>query len=127
MPKGVVILKRDSILAMVLAGAGAGLVTGLLGAGGGMVLVPLLTLLTNLDGQQVFAASLAVILPVCLVSLAITWLQGGLPWQQAVVLLPGSALGGLAAGLWGKKIPATALHRGLGLLILWGGVRNLWF
>lgn len=111
---------------MVLAGAGAGLVTGLLGAGGGMVLVPLLTWLTDLKGSEVFGASLAVILPVCLISLGLSWQAGGLPWEKALWYLPGSALGGLAAGIGGQKIPATALHRVLEALILWGGVRNLW-
>ena len=38
----------------------------------------------------------------------------------------GSALGGSLAGLWGKKIPTRWLHRGLGVLILWGGIRYLW-
>lgn len=112
---------------MALAGAGAGLVTGLLGAGGGMVLVPLLTALTALKPREIFAASLGVILPICLTSLAVTWLRGGLPFAQALPYLPGSALGGLIAGLWGQKVPVSILHRILGVLILWGGIRSLWF
>lgn len=112
---------------MVLAGAAAGAVAGVLGAGGGMVLVPLLTLLTPLPDREVFSASLAIILPICLVSLAVTGLSQGLPWNQALAYLPGSALGGVAAGLWGQKIPTPWLHRVLGGLILWGGVRYLCF
>ena len=45
---------------IILAGLCAGLVTGLLGAGGGMVLVPLLTLLTNLPEGTVFPASVRI-------------------------------------------------------------------
>lgn len=90
-----------------------------------MVLVPLLTMLTALERQQVFSASLAVIGPICLVTLVVTWYRTGLPWQQALPYLPGSALGGLLAGLWGHRLPVTWLHRGLGVLILWGGVRYL--
>lgn len=112
---------------MVLAGAAAGAVAGVLGAGGGMVLVPLLTLLAPLPDREVFSASLAIILPICLVSLGVTGLSQGLPWHQALGYLPGSALGGLAAGLWGQKIPTPWLHRALGGLILWGGVRYLCF
>lgn len=112
---------------LAVAGAAAGAVTGLLGAGGGMVLVPLLTVLTDMEEQEIFSASLAVILPVCLVSLASAALTRGIPWQAALPYLPGSALGGLLAGLLGRKIPALWLHRVLGGLILWGGVRYLWF
>ena len=91
-----------------------------------MILVPLLTLLTDLEDQKIFPASLSIILPLCLVSLLVTAFQGGLPWKEAFPYLIGSAAGGLTAGLWGKKIPVKWLHRGLGLLILWGGVRYLW-
>jgi uncharacterized membrane protein YfcA len=90
-----------------------------------MVLVPLLTLVTDVQEQEVFPSSIAMILPICLTSLAVTAASGELPWAQALPYLLGSALGGVAAGLWGKKIPVQWLHRGLGILILWGGIRYL--
>ena len=108
---------------LVLAGGCAGAVAGLFGAGGGMVLVPLLTAFGGLEKGEVFPASLSVILPVCLVCL---FLSGSLPWQEAFPYLLGSAVGGVLAGVWGKRIPALWLHRGLGVLILWGGWRYLW-
>jgi len=110
---------------MMLAGAFAGAVNGLFGAGGGMVLVPLLTLLTALDDTEIFPASLSIILPLCLVSLAVTAIHFPIPWVQSLPYLAGSAAGGLAAGLWGRKIPVKWLHRGLGILIIWGGIRYL--
>ncbi len=106
---------------LVLAGGCAGAVNGLLGAGGGMVLVPLLTFC--LAPEQVFPASVAIIAPICVISLL---LGGPIPWDRVVPYLAGSCVGGLAAGLWGKKIPVKWLHRGLGILILWGGWRYLW-
>lgn len=112
-------------LGLIIAGAGAGLVAGLFGAGGGLVLVPLLGLLTELSDREIFAASLSMILPVCLVSIAVTVMAAGIDFASALPYLPGSALGGLAAGIWGTKIPAQWLHRGLGVLILWGGIRYL--
>ena len=119
-------MKKGTVAAMALAGVGAGAVNGLFGAGGGMVLVPLLTLLTDLEDQELFSASLSIILPLCLVSLWVTALTSPIPWQAAFPYLLGSALGGLAAGIWGAKIPVKWLHRGLGILILLGGVRYLW-
>ena len=110
---------------MLLAGLCAGAVNGLFGAGGGMVLVPLLTGLTDLQEEEVFPSSVAIILPLCLVSLTITALGPGLDLSLALPYLIGSALGAVPAGLWGGQIPAKWLHRGLGLLILWGGIRYL--
>lgn len=109
----------------LLAGSAAGCVAGLFGAGGGMVLVPLLSRNKEVSAREVFPTSVAIILPVCLVSLLCAWHAGALSLRDALPYLPGSALGGLFAGLWGKKIPVKWLHRGLGLLMLWGGVRYL--
>ncbi len=109
-----------------LAGSAAGVINGLFGAGGGMVLVPLLTLLTDLEDREVFPASVSIMLPMCLVSLFISAADQAIPWHTALPYLIGSALGGILAGIFGKKIPTVWLHRGLGILILWGGVRYLW-
>lgn len=105
------------------AGTGAGAINGLLGAGGGMILVPGLQALTDISQGELFPTSVAVITPVCLVSLGVYGLREGLPLGEAWPYLIGSALGGLGAGLWGKRIPTRLLHKALGLLILWGGVR----
>ena len=109
----------------VLAGAAAGSVTGLFGAGGGMVLVPLLTMAPGLRKESVFPTSVAIILPICLVSVLAAWASGQLYVRGVFPYLAGSALGGLAAGMLGSKIPLRWLHRSLGLLILWGGIRYL--
>lgn len=116
---------RTKYLGPMLAGLAAGAVTGLFGGGGGMVLIPLLTLLTDLTEEELFPASLSVIFPICLTSLAFTAAQMALPWGEAMPYLMGSAIGGFLAGKWGQKIPAKWLHRGLGILILWGGLRYL--
>lgn len=118
-------MKRRGILPLALAGACAGAVNGLFGAGGGMVLVPLLSLLGSMEDEELFPASISIILPICLVSLTFTAFTTGLDIRGALPYLIGSAAGGLLAGIWGKKIPVIWLHRGLGLLILWGGVRYL--
>lgn len=107
---------------LMAAGFAAGCVTGLFGGGGGMVLVPLLTLLSGLKDGEIFPASLAVILPVCITALVLSPAGN---WHAALPWLPGSLLGGILAGKWGQKIPVKWLHRGLGLLILWGGIRYL--
>ena len=108
------------------AGAAAGVINGLLGAGGGMILVPLLSASKDWTEQEAFPASVAIILPLCVVSLIFSTLQNPLPWQEALPYLIGAIPGGLLAGLLGKKIPVLWLHRILGAMILWGGLRYLW-
>ena len=106
----------------ITAGLAAGAVNGLFGAGGGMVLIPLLGWLTRMEDDEIFASSLSVILPICRISLVST---PDIAWRDALIWLPCSAIGGVLAGIWGKKIPVKWLHRGLGIFIIWGGLRYL--
>lgn len=116
-------LKRYSGIA--LAGIAAGAINGLFGAGGGMVLVPLLTWLTDLEDHEIFPASVSIILPVCIISLGLTFQFDSLTMRTAMPYLLGSSVGGIIAGLLAKRIPTVWLHRILGALILWGGIRYL--
>ena len=93
----------------LLAGALAGFINGFFGAGGGMVLVPLLIWLVRLEDKAAFSSAVAV--------------HDSLPLRDALPYLIGGAAGGVLAGLWFRKIPAKALHLILGGVILAGGVR----
>lgn len=118
-------MKRKQWLFYALSGFLAGTVTGFFGAGGGMLLVPLLSIFTDLKEDSLFPASVSIILPICLICLVFTASSSGLPWQKAFPYLLGSCAGGVLAGILGRKIPSIWLHRLLGLLILWGGIRYL--
>lgn len=119
-------MKNRKWAGLILAGTAAGAVNGFFGAGGGMVLVPLLTALTDLEDENIFPASISILLPICLVSLSFSAAGGVFAIKEALPYLIGGTVGGLMAGFWGKKIPTAWLHRILGILILWGGIRYLW-
>ena len=119
-------MNKRKLTGPILAGLGAGAVNGLFGIGGGMILIPLLTLLTDWEDEKIFASSLSIILPICMVTLISTALTGPISWAESVTYLLGSAVGGVLAGFWGKLIPVRLLHKALGLLIIWGGMRYLW-
>lgn len=118
-------MKQKKYLGIAAAGFAAGAVNGLFGAGGGMVLVPLLCWLTDIEDNEIFPSSVSIILPICLVSLGVTAMNGRIAWGDALPYLIGSCAGGVLAGLFGRKIPTLWLHRALGILILWGGIRYL--
>lgn len=111
-------------LSYLLSGAAAGTITGILGAGGGLILVPLLSSLCHTEESVLFPTSLSVMLPICAVSLFS--IRSAVSWADAIPYLLGSVIGGLAAVFLRNKIPVKWLHRILGLLILWGGIRFLW-
>lgn len=108
-----------------LSGALAGLINGLFGAGGGMLLLPLLSRTTELKGHALFASCVCVILPMSLVSAGIYFFRDGAFVTESLPYLIGGAVGGVLAGCVMKKLPTLWLRRGMGAVILWGGLRLL--
>ena len=110
---------------VLLTGALAGFVNGFFGAGGGMLVVPLLIVLVGLADKQAFSSAISIILPLTIVSLIIYAKNGALDIKAALPYLLGGAGGGVLAGLWFRKVSARVLRIALGLLILFGGARLL--
>ena len=105
------------------AGALAGLVNGFFGAGGGIVLVPLLVSWIGLDSKKAFATSVFIILPISALSAALYLRQGRVDLALAAPYLIGGFAGGLLCGKIYRKLPSLLLRRAFGALLLLGGVR----
>ena len=118
-------MKQNFDWKIALAGALAGIINGLFGAGGGLVLVPLLTMLSDLEEDQIFPASVSIIFPVCIISLLYRSSNLSAAFTEGLPYLIGGLAGGIVSEFCLRKIPVKWLHRSLGILILWGGVRYL--
>mgnify|MGYP002728609364 FL=1 len=79
--------------------------------------------LCRLEDKAAFSSAIAVILPLCVVSIAVYALHDSLPLTDALPYLVGGAAGGVLAGLLFRKMPAKVLHLILGGVILAGGIR----
>lgn len=110
-------------LKYIISGSLAGILNGLFGAGGGLVLVPLLSGWLKLEEKHAFATSVAIILPLSLVSYTIFCIQGGNVWGDALPYLLGGIAGGALSSRLFQKIPTAWLHRLFSLLLLYGGIK----
>lgn len=88
--------------ALALTGAVAGLLSGLLGVGGGFVIVPSLSHYTNMAARSIVATSLAVIALVSVGGVAAAAWHGVIDWHVAVPF----ATGAIAALLAGRTVAA---------------------
>lgn len=118
-------MRINKKISTCIAGLAAGAINGLFGAGGGMVLVPMLTKFAAIPEDRVFPSSVSIIFPISVVSLLFQCSVTGLPFKESWPYLLGGILGGILAGIFGRKIPVLWLHRILGSLILFGGIRYL--
>ena len=107
-----------------VAGGLAGIANGFFGGGGGSVFVPLLTRYCKLEQRKAVATSVAVILPLCALSVAIYFFRGGLDVLEALPYLIGGTLGGWVGGKWFKGMKILWLKRVFGLMLIYGGVKS---
>ena len=107
-----------AMLAAALLGAGAGVLSGLFGVGGGILFVPTLTLVLGLSQIHAEATSLLAILPTAAVG---AWRQqryGNVRWRSALILGV-AAIAGVEAGVQiAEQLPQDTLRRLFGALML---------
>lgn len=115
--------KKNNLLTAA-AGLAVGIVNGLLGAGGGMVAVPLLKKL-GLSQKQAHANAVAVILPITLLSAVLYLIKGYVRLSDCIIFIPGGLLGSLIGTYCLKKISPVWLKRIFGGFMVYAGVRLL--
>ena len=85
---------------LLAIGLGGGLLSGLLGVGGGIVMVPLLVLWATYSQRDAHAISLGAIIPISIAGIATYGVAGEVRYWQAIGLAAGSIVGArIGAGL----------------------------
>lgn len=108
--------------ALSLSGTVAGLLSGLLGVGGGFVMVPALQYYTDLSTQSVIATSLAVIALVSLVSVAASMTSGQFDLMVALPFAAGSVAGMRVGSMLTSRLPRRHLKRAFGVICIGAAV-----
>lgn len=118
--------RPPSLVATAAIGVTAGLLSGLLGVGGGLVLVPGFSEVLGLRLKAAIATSLACVGILALPGTVTHALLGDIDWRLALLLtvgaVPGARLGAAAALAAGDRRLRLAVAIGLGLVaLLYGG------
>jgi uncharacterized membrane protein YfcA len=120
---------RPCAMALASTGMASGMLSGLLGVGGGFVIVPALTRYSDLAADSIVSTSLAVIALVSISGVASATVHGSMPWSIAAPF----AIGAMVALLAGRRVAGrfsgptlqrcfAALSAGVALMLLVRGV-----
>lgn len=107
-----------------LLGLACGFLNGLFGAGGGIAAVFFLKKL-GLPVKKAHATSIAIILPLSIVSAALYLWEGAFVLGDTLIYLPGAVVGAFLGGKYMKKIPDKLLRLLFNGMILFSGIRML--
>jgi len=97
---------------LVFVGMAAGFLSGIFGVGGGILIVPGLTIFVRMDQRLAHGTSLAAILPISVASLITYWGHQHVDWPVAFWL----SCGAVAGSIVGTRLLAVTSKRTLGLI-----------
>ena len=109
----------------LLLGLGAGVISGLLGVGGGVVLVPGLILLFGLSPHKAIGISLSIIVPTALIGAMKHYSLGNVDLRVAVPVVIGGIVGGFLGAWLTSFISAPTLKRIFAVFLIFIGLNML--
>jgi uncharacterized membrane protein YfcA len=96
----------------IAIGLAAGFLSGLFGVGGGILIVPLLMLVTRFDPRVAAGTSLAAIVPTSLVGALTYGFNGDVNWIAGALLAAGAVVGAQVGSFLLDKLPLRAIQWG---------------
>ncbi len=113
---GRLVWTRPCAQALAFTGVVAGVLSGLLGVGGGFVIVPALTRFTELSARSVVATSLAVIALASVGGVGAAAWHGAIAWDIALPFAIGSVAASLLARLIATHVAGPRLQQGFAIV-----------
>ncbi len=108
---------------LVGVGLSVGILSGLLGIGGGVFMVPVMVTYFAVTQHAAQATSLAVVIPTGMVGAFVYGLHGNIDLGVTLNLVIGSMLGAAIGARLAMRLPAAQLKRLFGVMLILVGVR----
>lgn len=117
-----------NIFLYILLGVVAGIFSGLIGIGGGIIIVPALVLLFGLSQHTAQGTTLALMVPpIGLLAALAYYKQGYVDLKMAAFICIGFFIGGLLGAKFAVGIPEAILKKIFGIVLLAVSARMIFF
>ncbi len=118
-------LKKNFLL--ILTGVITGIVNGFFGGGGGMVVVPMLTLFLAYSQKEAHSTAILIILPITILSSVFYFINGNFNFEVGVPTSIGVLAGGLLGAFLLKKASSKIIIIIFAITMAIAGVKLLFF
>lgn len=117
-------MNKNVKVVLISLGAGlfVGFVNGFLGAGGGMLLVPILTILLKLESRVAHSTAVFIIAPISLISGITYAIKGVIDWQILIPVAIGTAIGGIVGTFLLKNLKNDIINIIFWCVMIFSGV-----
>ena len=116
----------NEIIILVLIGLSAGIVSGMLGVGGAIIMVPALVFFFGMTQHQAQGTSLTILLfPVGLLAFWNYYKHGYVNFKIALVVMLAFFIGGYLGSVVAVRVPERILKTAFGILIVLLGFRMI--
>ena len=114
-------------IGFLLAGVVGGIASGLFGIGGGIVLIPIFSLLLAFDQHKAQGTSLVALIPPTGLLAVLAYAKAGyVSWLTGVLLIPGLFVGGIIGAKIAKRIEPRRMRQVFAVLLFLLGAWQTW-
>jgi uncharacterized protein len=114
------------ILLLVLIGLAAGILSGLVGVGGGIIVVPALVFFLSFSQPQAQGTSLGLLLlPVGILAVLNYYKQGYIDFRVIGIMAVAFVIGGWLGSKWALSLPEVTVKRIFAIILFYSGIKMM--
>lgn len=111
-------MTNTTLLILLSIGLGAGMLSGFVGIGGGVIIVPALVFLLGLSQHEAQGTSLFVlVMPVVFLALTNYWKTGNVNWKYGLIIALAFVIGGFFGSKLSLKLSPQFVKLAFGLIM----------
>ena len=116
----------STILILIIIGLLAGILSGIVGIGGGLLMIPMLIFFLGLSQHTAQGTSLAVMLPPIGILAAMNYYKSGyVEWQYALIIATTFIIGGYFGAKFAVSVSPTLLKKIFGSVLLVAAIKMI--
>ena len=116
----------STCIILIVIGILAGILSGVVGVGGGLIIIPLLIILLDLSQHEAQGTSLAVMLPPIGILAAINYHKAGfVKWEYAMIIAITFIIGGYFGSKYAVILRPEIVKRVFGIVMLIGALKMI--
>ena len=115
-----------TFIILIFIGVMAGFLSGVVGVGGGLIIIPLLIIMIGLDQHQAQGTSIAVLLPPVGILAALNYHKlGFVKWEYALVIAITFIVGGYYGSKYAVSLKPEVIRKVFAIVMIIGGLKMI--